>query len=120
MTTVDARWTHFQNPYRLEDALGVIHAIPSEISYEELENMITGKFRQGAGSEDVGAGNYELFRTKNRSQLITADTYSNLRPGTEITMAIVLSTIIPGSDICPIWHCQSSRIAKDPRGGFVW
>jgi hypothetical protein len=117
---VDTRWTHFQNPYRLEDALGITHAIPSEIPYDELEHMIRGKFRQGAGSRDVDEGNFELFRTKNKSQTITANTYSYLRPGTEITMAIVYPTLVPDGAMCPIPRCSSPQVAKDPGGGFVW
>ena len=118
MGTVDTRFTFFQTPLVVEDALGVKFPIPSEWDYGMVENHIQYRFREGIGSQDVKAGNWELFKTKNSKDIILPNT--RLLPGSHITMAIIISTPTPSEDICPIFSCRSSVTALAPGGGRFW
>jgi hypothetical protein len=118
MTTVDTRWTYFQAPYRVEDALGRVFPVPSEYDYGALESIIRYKFREGAGASDISLGNYELFKTNKRSETITGASY--LKPGTEIMMAVILATPNPSEGSCPMPQCGSLQILSCPGGGLEW
>jgi hypothetical protein len=115
---VDTRWTFFQAPLIVEDALGCKFPVPSEYSYGMLENIIRYRFRQGDGSREVRAGNYELFKAKNSSQVLSEEV--RLLPGTEITMAIIIHTQTPDDETCPMARCGSTGSAAPTRGGRVW
>jgi hypothetical protein len=115
--TVDTRFTFFQVPLLLEDALGFKFPVPSEWDYGMLENHIHYRFREGIGSQDVKAGNWELFKTKNSNDTILP--HSRLLPGLEITMAIILSTPILSDERCPITKCQSDKTTVAPAGGRI-
>lgn len=86
------RFTYLQAPYYVEDAKGFVFPVPSEYSFDELENVLVHKFRAGACAREVQAGNYELCNTKRRSERITA--MSGLRPGLAIKMAIIITRYI--------------------------
>src|SRR5215471_12868984 len=64
IASVDTRWTFFQAPLVVEDALGFKFPVPSEYDYGLLENIIQYRFQTGDGSRDVRLGNYELYNTK--------------------------------------------------------
>ena len=83
-----------------------------------LENIIQYRFREGEGALDVKAGNYELFKAKNSSEVISAEI--RLLPGTEITMAIIVSRQTSDDETCPISRCGSTQTTLTVGGGRVW
>jgi hypothetical protein len=112
----DTRWTYFQDPWLVEDALGFKFPVPSEYDYELLDTIIKHRFSDGLGSLDVKAGNYELFKAKDSKQVISSGVL--LIPGSRITMAILLERPEPAADyICPMPRCTSSYSAPVPGGG---
>ncbi|KAF2853964.1 hypothetical protein T440DRAFT_389253 [Plenodomus tracheiphilus IPT5] len=118
LTTVDTRWTHFQAPFTVEDALGFKFPVPSEYDFDLLDSIIQFRFQQGAGSKEVKSGKYELCRSKKRSETVTAR--SRLVPGTAITMAIIVDTPLVNESMCPMPHCRSTQASTCPGGGFIW
>jgi hypothetical protein len=61
----DLRYTWFQDPVKLEDALGRVIPVPSEYGYSKLEAIIKDQFKVGPGRQQVMDGDYEIFNTKN-------------------------------------------------------
>lgn len=118
MVPVDTRFTFFQAPLVVEDALGFKFTIPSEWDYGALENHIQYRFREGAGSTDVKIGNWELFNTKNSKEIISPGT--RFLPGMQITMAIVFSTLISSDWRRPKPRCLSDETTVVAGGGRVW
>jgi hypothetical protein len=118
LATLDTRWTHFQECIRVEDALGLPFAVPSECDYSMLITIIHRRFDSGPGAADVYAGNYELYVTNKRSELVTANT--KLVPGIAITMAIIISTGRNFETRCPITQCGSLKVAAGPGGVLLW
>ena len=118
MATVDTRWTYFQAPLILEDALGLKFPVPSEYDYGTLEAIIKHRFSVGMGSQDVQVGNYELFKAKRRAELISPNT--RLLPGTEIIMAIIIDKPAFKQGRCPMPRCSSPDILAFPGGGMIW
>jgi hypothetical protein len=114
----DTRWTYFQAPLIVEDALGFKFPVPSEYDFELLDTIVKHRFLEGPGSLEVEAGNYELFNTKNAKQIISADV--RLFPGTSITMAILVSTPELLDEECPMPRCKSMRTTVAPGGGRLW
>lgn len=114
----DIRWTHFQDPPQIEDALGHKFPFPSELQFDALEAVLKCHFKDGIGSTDVSAGNYELCKAHNRSDVITADT--RFIPGTGIVMAILVNAPMVSDSPCPMPGCQSSEATPCPGGGFRW
>jgi hypothetical protein len=118
VSTVDTRWTYFQAPLAVEDARGNRFPFPAEYDLSLLDTIIRDRFQNGPGASDVRGGNYELCKTKRRSEQIT--TTSRLLPGTEITMAIIIATPEAIDATCPIRRCGSIEITAYPGGGFTW
>jgi hypothetical protein len=118
LATVDTRWTFFQAPLAIEDARGIKFPFPAEYDFRLLDAIIRDRFRNGPGASDVRDGNYELCKTKRRSEQITST--SRLLPGTEITMAVIIPTSVAIDATCPISRCGSTEIAVFPGGGFTW
>ncbi|KAF2800861.1 hypothetical protein K505DRAFT_227706 [Melanomma pulvis-pyrius CBS 109.77] len=118
VTIADTRWTHFQAPFSVEDALGFKFPIPSEYDYDMVETIIRRRFKEGTGSQDVIAGNYELCKAQKRSETITAT--SRLVPGTAIIMAVIVSIAESSDSSCPIPQCGSRTILSCPGGGHTW
>ncbi len=85
----DIRWSYFQAPLIVEDALGFKFPVPSEYDHELLDTIIKRRFLEGPGSLDVALGNYELFHTRNSSEVNSPQL--RLLPGTFISMAILVS-----------------------------
>ncbi len=114
----DTRWTFYQSPFVVEDALGLKFPVPSEYQYDLLDTIIKHRFMDGPGSLDVRAGNYELFSTKNSDHILSASV--RLLPGTAITMAILVSKPVLTDEVCPIRRCGSDRSTAAPGGGRLW
>lgn len=117
----DPRFLYLQAPLLVEDAFGFKFPVPSEYDYDLFEKVVKHKFLQhgkGCGSLDVEAGNYELFRTTNSSQVITER--SRLVPGDAITMAILVRRPILADEACPMPRCGSNRTYRGPGGGRTW
>ncbi|KAL0258651.1 hypothetical protein SLS55_006148 [Diplodia seriata] len=120
LSAPDTRWTFFQDPFLVEDALGRRFPIPSEYDFNLMNVVIQARFEEGPGSEDVRLGNYELVQTRNSKYAISSGTY--LRPGTMITMAIVVEKGFwdTRGQVCPIFSCGSSQAICASGGGFIW
>lgn len=114
----DTRWTYFQAPLIVEDALGFKFPVPSEYDYDLLDKIVRHRFIEGPGALEVEAGNYELFNSKNSRQIITAKV--RLLPGTSITMAILISPLETFDEHCPMPRCRSTRTTDAPGGGRLW
>jgi len=136
-TEINVRHTWFQEPLRLDDAFG--RPIPIPVEYEwsvsftslvkfqrltalqKLKAIIHDQFYYGPGNEKVSAGEYEIFNTKDSSQLITQRNFSLLRPGSAITMAMVIGSYEEGvKDQCPKPGCKSKMYTKSNAGGLIW
>lgn len=124
LTPIDPRWTFFQAPLVVEDALGHKFPVPSEYDFELLNAIIKHRFQKGPGSDEVQADDYELFRTKNTKSVLSSA--ERLLPGTAITMAIIVkrSIIVEWSSrtggVCPIPRCGSDQVVSMPGGGRRW
>ncbi|OCL02273.1 hypothetical protein AOQ84DRAFT_305017 [Glonium stellatum] len=114
----DTRWTFFQAPLLIEDALGCRYPVPSEYSFELLNEIIRLRFKVGPGSQDVKVGNYELFKTQKSEEVVTANT--RLFPGTSITMAIIVARPVRTGEHCPMPQCASDQILPTTSGGRFW
>ncbi|PMD53455.1 uncharacterized protein K444DRAFT_541349 [Hyaloscypha bicolor E] len=119
-TQIDIRHTWFQEPLRLDDAFGRTIPIPVEYGWSKLEAIIHNQFCRGPGNKKVFAGEYEIFKTDDSSQLITQRNFSLLRPGTAITMAMVIGRYEGGlKDQCPKPDCKSKMFTKSNAGGLM-
>jgi hypothetical protein len=118
LATVDTRWTFFQAPLTVEDALGFKFPVPSEYDYQLLDTIIKHRFSDGPGSPEVKLGNYELFKTKDSKQVLSSST--RLLPGTNITMAILIGKSHHTDNSCPLPLCGSSQSTPAPGGGMLW
>lgn len=120
-TQIDIRHTWFQEPLRLDDAFGRTIPIPVEYGWSKLEAIIHNQFCRGPGNKKVFAGEYEIFKTDDSSQLITQRNFSLLRPGTAITMAMVIGRYEGGlKDQCPKPDCKSKMFTKSNAGGLMY
>ena len=102
----------------VEDALGYKIPVPSEYDFDLLDAVVKQKFNTGPGSLDVRAGNYEYFRTKNSSDVLSRT--SRLLPGMAITMAIIVVRPTLIDETCPMPKCGSTQTAESPGGGRTW
>lgn len=118
--SIDTRFTYFQAPVRVEDALGRVFPFSSECSIEALDTEIKVRFKEGPGKTEVMAGDFEIFNAKNTNQIITASGSNTLLPGMSINMAIVLEKEFAGGDKCPIPHCASNIFLEAVGGGKTW
>ncbi|KAL1591739.1 hypothetical protein SLS60_011738 [Paraconiothyrium brasiliense] len=114
----DIRWSFFQAPLVVEDALGYKFPVPSEYDFDLLDAVIKHKFRSGPGSLDVKAGNYEYFNTKDSNNVLS--TTSRLLPGTAITMAVIVVRPILTDETCPVRGCDSAQVVESSAGGRTW
>jgi len=117
----DIRWTFFQDPLIVEDALGRKFPVPSEYDYSLLDTIIKHKFQEGPGAAKVAVGDYEMMVARNRLHILSVN--SQLRPGCSITMAILVSkarSAVLTDERCPMPQCQSSNTTTVPGGGRLW
>lgn len=120
ITGLETRYTFFQAPCRVEDALGRIFPVPSEYSYSDLEAIIHRRFEEGPGSRLVRDGQYELCNTKNSKQTLSAKSHTGLLPGMSVTMAILLEESTRQDQHCPMPQCGSKATKTAPGGGRIW
>jgi hypothetical protein len=120
ISPVDTRWTFFQAPVILEDALGRNMLIPSEYSVDYLEVLIQHRFREGPGSQEVKFGQYEVNLANRRAIAIATDgnVPTSLVPGQKLVMSIYL--VGGSSKTCPIVSCGSVNTSSCEQGGRRW
>jgi hypothetical protein len=114
----DSRWSFFQAPLAVEDALGYKFPVPSEYDFDLLEAVIKQRFKTGPGSLEVEAGNYEYFKTRDSKDVISKTT--RIHPGTAITMAIVVARPTLAIEACPMPKCKSIETTECAGGGRTW
>jgi len=119
LTGPDPRFTWYQVPVKVEDALGRVFPVPSEYSFLELEGIIRMKFANSPCHEEVIAGNYELSNSKNSKHVLTGDDSVALLPGMSIVMAIIVDQP-PSPTTCPMPQCGSTDTAAIQWGGRKW
>lgn len=117
---IDTRFTYFQAPVKVEDALGRVFPFSSECSVEALDTEIRSRFKEGPGKIEVNAGDFELFNAKNAKQVLTITDNNGLLPGMSINMAIVLEKEFAEGDKCPMPHCVSKTFVEAVGGGKTW
>ena len=117
---IDTRFTYFQAPVKVEDALGRVFPFSSECSIEALDAEIKTRFKEGPGKTEVMAGDFELFNAKNAEQVLTISDRNGLLPGMSINMAIVLEKKFAEGDKCPMPHCSSRTFVEAVGGGRTW
>ena len=117
---IDTRFTYFQTPVRVEDALGRVFPFSSECSIEALNAEIKARFKEGPGKTEVMAGDFELFNAKNTDQVLTISGRNPLLPGMSIHMAIILEKEFAEGDKCPMPHCASKTFLEADCGGRIW
>lgn len=94
--------------------------MPSEYTYGDLEAIIQRKFRLGPGNAHIRMGNFKLYNSKNRKHLLPCSEEFSLRPGMNITMAVVLEELTIKGNVCPIPRCKSEDTTPDIGGGRTW
>ncbi|KAI1759347.1 hypothetical protein GGR53DRAFT_150799 [Hypoxylon sp. FL1150] len=117
----DIRWTFFQDPFLVEDALGRKFPVPSEYDYLLLEAIIKHKFKDGPGAEYVAEDYFEIMDTRNGFNVLSANSW--LKPGCAITMAILIGAYnvdLSPDKLCPMPRCQSGRTIAILGGGRQW
>ena len=120
---IDTRFTYFQAPVKVEDALGRVFPFSSECSIEALDAEIRSRFQKGPGKIEVMAGDFELFNAKNADQVLTLSDGNRLLPGMSINMAIVLEKDekeFAEGDKCPMPRCNSRAFVEAIGGGRTW
>lgn len=116
----DLRHTWFQEPVRLEDALGRIFPIPSEYGYSTVEAIIRDKFQVGPGRQKVVNGEYELYDARNSNRIISGSVWTGLLPGMNVKMAVTLEQHYTQKEYCPMPNCGSQTFVTLSEGGKVW
>ena len=118
---IDTRFTYFQAPVRVEDALGRVFPFPSECSVQALVSEIEFKFQEGPGKKEVMAGDFEIFNAKDTNQLFNISGHNIFVPGMSINMAIIFEKDLFGNvDKCPMPHCASRIFMEAIGGGKTW
>ncbi len=117
---IDTRFTYFQAPVRVEDALGRVFPFSSECSVEALDAEIKVRFREGPGKTQVMAGDFEIFNAKNTDHVLTNSGRDALLPGMSVNMAIVLEKEFAERDKCPMPRCASKTFVEAVGGGRTW
>ena len=86
---IDTRFTFFQDPVRVEDALGRVFAFPSELSIEALNAEIKTRMKEYPWNSFVEDGDFEIFNAKNANEVLSISGRHTLRPGMSVNMAVV-------------------------------
>jgi len=120
ISSIDTRFTYFQAPIKVEDALGRVFPLPSEYTYNDLNALIRTRFQEGPGRHEVITGAYEFSDSKNSKRLITSDNSYSLSPGMSITMAIIIKKPFGEDEKCPMPDCTSESYTDVPGGGRQW
>jgi hypothetical protein len=116
---LDVRWTYFQAPLQVEDAMGRKFPVPSEYDFSLLQAIIQHRFRDnGTVALMVQKGDYELSYAKQRNRVLSANT--GIRPGSQIVMAVILEEKAVRAHTCPIQICGSIEVKASLGGGYRW
>ena len=117
-SVVDVRWSFFQAPVMVEDAVGEKFPVPSEYDFSLLQDIILHRFQDGGQvSSIVRRGNYELSYAKNSAYILSESV--RLRPGSQVIMAVIITQI--GEIVaCPMLSCRSREYQTLQSGGFRW
>ncbi|KAK4210715.1 hypothetical protein QBC37DRAFT_485230 [Rhypophila decipiens] len=114
---VDTRWTYFQPPVKVEDALGRVFPVPSEYSMSELHALLRCRFRKGPGRKLVEYGDFKLTNRRNKAMVDRA-CMPDLLPGLDIIMSIIIDVALgENAEVCPITECSSENTIPAPWGG---
>ena len=116
---VDARFTWFQSPVRIEDALGRAFPWPAECSVEALCLELRVRLENSPGAEAVDDGEYELFYAHDIQHEIAASHSPRLLPGKTVNMSIVETININMTGECPMARCKS-RLFTNSDGARLW
>lgn len=119
ISTIDTRWTHFQAPAKVEDALGRVFPVPSEYSMCDLLALIRERFRKGPGHVEVRGGSFKLLDRKSNLE-INRSSMPQLLPGLDIIMSILIEVANNRSEVCPITQCSSDNTIPATWGGRTW
>ena len=115
---VDVRWSFFQAPVLVEDAVGEKFPVPSEYDFSLLQDIILHRFQDGGEvSSIVRRGNYELSYAGNSTHILSESV--RLRPGSQVIMAVII-TQTEEIVSCPIPSCRSREYQTLQSGGFRW
>ncbi|OBT40995.1 hypothetical protein VE00_08259 [Pseudogymnoascus sp. WSF 3629] len=120
LNTPNAKWSFFQDPIIVEDALGFKFPVPSEYDYALLNAIIKHRFLEGPGSWHVQLGKYELFSAKNSQDIFSESV--RLLPGSLIIMAILLNkptSTVYTDEMCPMPRCGSTLTTSARGGGRI-
>ncbi|KFY91374.1 hypothetical protein V498_05511 [Pseudogymnoascus sp. VKM F-4517 (FW-2822)] len=120
LNTPNAKWSFFQDPIIVEDALGFKFPVPSEYDYALLNAIIKHRFLEGPGSWHVQLGKYELLSAKNSQDIFSESV--RLLPGSLIIMAVLLNkptSTVYTDEMCPMPRCGSTRTISAPGGGRI-
>jgi hypothetical protein len=116
---VDIRWTYFQAPMQVEDALGYKFPVPSEYEFSLLQNIIYHRFQDdGQVAVMVQRGGYELSYANNSHQTLSSGV--RLRPGSQVIMAVILEKEVVNQRACPMPRCKSMEATAVSGGGYRW
>ena len=117
---IDTRFTYFQPPVRVEDALARVFPFPAECSVEALSCEIMVRFREGACMEEVTAGSFEIFNSEDQDQTLTISDRNGLVSGMSIKMVVILAIEVPDVEECSKPHCASEDFPEMVGGGRSW
>ncbi|KAF2756394.1 hypothetical protein EJ05DRAFT_501898 [Pseudovirgaria hyperparasitica] len=117
---IDLKHTHFQAQFIFEDASGNILPLPPELGWRGMNAIVKDRYLTGPGHRKIAAGEYELFHTRDRNQLITSDTYPLLPPGSRITMSLIIGRYEDWqSRNCSRPGCASRSFSRTSAGGWT-
>ena len=89
---VDTRYTFFQTPVRVEDALGHVFPFPSECSIRALHAEIEARCNEGPVKNSVAAGDYAIVNPEDSDQVLDIRSCASPLPGMSLSMAIDLQS----------------------------
>jgi len=119
-TEPNPQFTWYQEPVRVEDALGRVFPVPSEYSVRMLRGVIQMMFENSPGYLDVKAGNYELSYQQDSKRILSGEDSTALAPGISILMAVIVDYWPVVSSQCPVPSCRSEETTPLASGGRKW
>ena len=98
---IDTRFTYFQPPVRVEDALCRVFPFPAECSVEALSCELRSRF---SCMEEVKAGSFKMYSCGNPDQIVTISDRTGLVSGMSIKMSVILPIELPDWEECSKPH----------------
>lgn len=101
--------TLLESNIHFEDALGRTQQLPYQWfrHWETFEGLLKGDFKGVPGESKVLEGSYHLLNSANHSQLVCKDDWAyKLKPGSKISMSMILKQIRMRSGTCPRPSCS--------------